>query len=220
MKSKRTKKNKKIKSLIHDPLTWSPYIYKFKTKLHRSSPSLKKLRSRSPGLDLNVCRKLRKNPNKKTRPDQKTISTHSDGRAGVKHPLSSHEPFSPIHGNGPHHALPQVLRHLQNQPDRVIQHLQRRQDRRQPLVEPDVDDGPDDLADLADGPGAGELVGDLSARGGGFGRGGWGWGWRGCWGGVVEDAVEEEAGGWGGGARGGWFGEVGFGRGAAEGGGA
>lgn len=87
-----------------------------------------------------------------------------------------------------------MLRYLQNQPDRVVQNLQSRQDRRQPLVESHIDDGSDDLADLPDGASTGELVGDLSAGAACF-RGRWCRRRlrRSCRGGVVEDTVEEEA---------------------------
>ncbi|RXH77259.1 hypothetical protein DVH24_023533 [Malus domestica] len=38
-----------------------------------------------------------------------------DGRASVKDPLTSNEPFDSIHGNGSHHVLTKVLSHLEHQ---------------------------------------------------------------------------------------------------------
>lgn len=86
--------------------------------------------------------------------------------------MTSNEPFSPIHGDSPNHILTEMLSHLEHQPDRVIQNLERRQDRRQAVLEPDIDDSADDLADLANGAFSGELIGDLTSRRrrAGFGR--------------------------------------------------
>lgn len=94
-----------------------------------------------------------------------------------------------------------MLRDLKDQPDLVIEDLQRRQDRRQALVEPHIDDRPDHLADLPDRTGASELVCDLAAgprRGLGRGRSRL----RGRRGGGVFDSAGEEVAS-GGGARGG-----------------
>lgn len=100
------------------------------------------------------------------------VVAYSNGRASVEHALATDEAFRTVHSNGAHHVLSQVLRHLQNQPDRVVQDLQRRQDRRQAFVESDIDNGPDDLAHLSDRTLARELVYDLAAGArGGRGRG-------------------------------------------------
>lgn len=90
-----------------------------------------------------------------------------------------------------------MLRHLEHQPDRIVQDLKGGEDRRQALVEPDIDDSTDHLADASDGAGSGELVSDLTGGAGGLGRrvrrrlrrGGRGGG------GVVGGAVKEEASG-------------------------
>jgi hypothetical protein len=59
-----------------------------------------------------------------------------------------------------------MLRNLEHEADVVVEHLEGCQDRGEPLVEPHVHDGTDDLAHLPDGAGAGELIGDLAAAGG------------------------------------------------------
>ncbi|URD76431.1 hypothetical protein MUK42_36641 [Musa troglodytarum] len=95
-----------------------------------------------------------------------------------------------------------MLSNLEDETDLVVEHLQGRQDRRQPLVESDIDDGADHLAYLPDRAGASELVRDLSAgpgcRLGGRRRSRWRRSRGG--GGIGGGAVKEVAGG--GGARG------------------
>lgn len=121
---------------------------------------------------------------------------YSDGGAGVEDALAADEPLGPVHGDGAHHVLSQVLRDLEHEADAVVEHLERREDGREALIEPHVDDGADDLAHLADGAGAGELVGDLPRAGlpgGGGGRRGGGLGLRRRGGGVGGGAVEEVA---------------------------
>ncbi|KAB8082981.1 hypothetical protein EE612_005047 [Oryza sativa] len=97
---------------------------------------------------------------------------NSDGRAGVEHALAANEPLGPVHGDGAHHVLPEMLRHLEHEADVVVEHLQRGQDRGQALVEPHVHDGANHLAHLPDGASARELIGDLAAPGGLARRGG------------------------------------------------
>lgn len=88
---------------------------------------------------------------------------YSDWGAGVEDALTADKPLSPVHSDCAHHVLAKVLRHLEHEADVVVEHLERREDGRQPLVKPHVDDGADDLAHLPDGAGAGELVGDLTS---------------------------------------------------------
>jgi hypothetical protein len=90
---------------------------------------------------------------------------YSDGRPGVENTLAANKPLCPVHGDGADHVLPEVLRHLEHEANVVVEHLKRRQDRGQPLVEAHIHDGADDLAHLADGASAGELIGDLAATG-------------------------------------------------------
>ena len=77
--------------------------------------------------------------------------------------LTTDKPFGPIHGDGPHHVLPQMLRDLQNQADRVVEHLESHQDWRQPLIKPDVHNGADHLAHATYHASIDALVGDLAA---------------------------------------------------------
>lgn len=90
--------------------------------------------------------------------------THSDGRAGVENALTTDKSFSTIHSNSPHHVLTQVLRNLEHEPDLVVEHLKSSKDRRQSLVESDIHDGSNNLADLPDWSGTSELIGDLPLR--------------------------------------------------------
>jgi hypothetical protein len=55
-----------------------------------------------------------------------------------------------------------MLRNLEHEADVVVEHLEGCQDRGEPLVEPHVHDGTDDLAHLPDGAGAGEFIGGLA----------------------------------------------------------
>ena len=124
------------------------------------------------------------------------MQTYSDWRTGVEDSLTAHKAFSSVHGDGPDHTLSQVLRNLKHQANLVVEDLQTRENRRQALLEPDVDDGSDDLANLADGAGTSELISDLSARAAGCFR------WRWLYsrlrrssggGGEVDGTVEKEA---------------------------
>jgi hypothetical protein len=90
---------------------------------------------------------------------------YSNGGTGVEDALAADEPLGSVHSDGPHHVLSQVLRHLEHEADVVVEHLERGEDGREPLIEADVNDGTDDLAHLPDGAGAGELVGDLASAG-------------------------------------------------------
>jgi hypothetical protein len=78
---------------------------------------------------------------------------HGDRLAGVAHRLAAHEAFGGVHGDGADGVLAQMLRDFQNQALALIVGLERVQDRRQHILEGHVDDGADDLADLAGGAG-------------------------------------------------------------------
>ena len=54
-----------------------------------------------------------------------------------------------VHGDRAHGVLTQMLRHFQNQAVAVVVGFQRVQNRRQIAIELNVDDGTDDLSDLA-----------------------------------------------------------------------
>lgn len=51
----------------------------------------------------------------------------------------------------------------------MVHYLKGRQDQQQPLVEPDINDGTDHLANLADRAFPSELIDDLSGHAGGWG---------------------------------------------------
>jgi hypothetical protein len=74
---------------------------------------------------------------------------HHDRRAGVGHRLTANQTFGGVHGDGAYGAFAQVLRHFQNQAVAAIVGFQRVQDRRQVTIELHVNDGADDLGDLA-----------------------------------------------------------------------
>ena len=75
------------------------------------------------------------------------------GRAGVGHRLAAGQALGGVHGDGAHGVLTQVLGDFEHQAGVPsagrVGGLQRVQDRRQVAVELDVDDGADDLADVA-----------------------------------------------------------------------
>merc|ERR1719247_2587245 len=77
------------------------------------------------------------------RPDR-----HRDRRTRVDHTLAAHEAVRPVHGDGAHGVLPQVLRNLEHQAHLVVLHLQRVEDRRQPRIEAHVHHRADHLRDL------------------------------------------------------------------------
>lgn len=80
--------------------------------------------------------------------NNKLLGIYSNRGASVENALASNNTFRGIHSNGSDNAFTQMLRHLQHKPQRVIQNLQRGHDRRQTLVEFDIDDDTNDLADL------------------------------------------------------------------------
>lgn len=88
--------------------------------------------------------------------------THGDRRTGVEYALPPDQPFCTVHSNGTDHVLPQVLGHLQHQPDRVVQHLQRREDRGKPFLESHIHHSTDHLAHLPDRSSSSELVSNLA----------------------------------------------------------
>ena len=80
--------------------------------------------------------------------NNKLLGIYSNRGASVENALASNNTFRGIHSNGSDNAFTQMLRHLQHKPQRVIQNLQRGHDRRQTLVEFDINDDTNDLADL------------------------------------------------------------------------
>ncbi|MNV67373.1 hypothetical protein D3C71_1601750 [compost metagenome] len=111
-----------------------------------------------------------------------------DRLAGVHDGLTAGQAFGGVHGDRADHVLTQVLGDFENQGEGLARLLvdvlgfQRVQDRRQGAGELDVDDGADDLGDLAracDGGDGGCLLGSGRLLGCGFLRGG-GVGHRAC----------------------------------------
>ena len=64
---------------------------------------------------------------------------------GIEDFLAANQTFGGVHCNRAHRVLAQVLRHFQNQPVAQIVGFQRVQDRRQVILEGDVDHGADNL---------------------------------------------------------------------------
>ena len=89
--------------------------------------------------------------------------------AGVDHRLAAGQALGGVHGDGAHGVLAQVLGDFQHQAEGLagplvgVGGLQRVQDRRQVALELDVDDGADDLHELA----GGDAPWRRSLRGGG-----------------------------------------------------
>jgi peptide chain release factor 1 len=98
---------------------------------------------------------------------------NDDRLAGVDDRLAAGQALGGVHGDGAHGVLAQVLGHFQHQAEGLagplvgVGGLQRVQDRGQVALELDVDDGADDLHQLAGGDG---LRGARLRRGGGLCR--------------------------------------------------
>mmetsp|Transcript_5226 Transcript_5226/g.14981 ORF Transcript_5226/g.14981 Transcript_5226/m.14981 type:complete len:245 (-) Transcript_5226:59-793(-) len=74
---------------------------------------------------------------------------NGDRRAGVHDGLSTGKSIRGLHSNATHSLVPDVLRDLENQTHVVVLHLEGGHDGRQVAVKVHVDDGTDDLRDLA-----------------------------------------------------------------------
>ena len=75
---------------------------------------------------------------------------HLDRLAGVGDLEAADEAFGGVHGDGAHGALAEVLGDLEHEPLAVVVGLERVEDLGQVVLELDVDDGADDLGNLAD----------------------------------------------------------------------
>jgi hypothetical protein len=77
---------------------------------------------------------------------------HGDGTLQVLDPLATLETLSGIHGNGTAHTATKVLGNLKDELDVVVLDLESAENGREGILgELDVDDGTDDLHDLAVG---------------------------------------------------------------------
>ena len=87
------------------------------------------------------------------RPSVSIADRHLDRLAGVGDVLAAHQAFRGVHRDGAHRRLAEMLRHFEHQAVAAVLGLERVQDRGQVALELHVDDGADDLGDLADGVG-------------------------------------------------------------------
>ncbi len=76
---------------------------------------------------------------------------NSDRLAGVDDVLSANQTLGGVHRDGAHGVFTEVLRHFQDETLAIVDGLERVQDLRQLAGELHVDDGADDLRDLAGG---------------------------------------------------------------------
>ena len=83
-------------------------------------------------------------------PERAVADRHRDRLAGVVHGLAADETLGGVHGDGANRVLAEMLRDLENEPDAVVVGLERVQDLRKVLLEVHVDDGTDDLRNVAD----------------------------------------------------------------------
>jgi hypothetical protein len=90
---------------------------------------------------------------------------HRDRRAGVRHRLAAHQTFGGVHRDAADGVLTEVLRDLEHEAVALVVGFERVQDRRQMILEGDVDDGADHLTDLAGR--AGRRCADCRRLGGG-----------------------------------------------------
>ena len=74
---------------------------------------------------------------------------HRDRQAGVGDLLAAHQAFGGVHRDGAHRRLAEMLGDFEHQAVAAVLGLERVQDRRQVALELHVDDGADDLGDLA-----------------------------------------------------------------------
>ena len=83
-------------------------------------------------------------------PQRAVADRDLDRLAGIGDLRAAHEAFGRIHRDGAHGGFAQVLRDLEHEPLAVVVGLERVEDLGQMVLELHVDDGADDLGDLAD----------------------------------------------------------------------
>ncbi len=81
--------------------------------------------------------------------EQAGTDWHRDGEARVGHLLAAHQALGDVHGDGAHRRFAEMLGDFEHQPVVAVLGLERVQDRRQVAFELHVDNGADDLSDLA-----------------------------------------------------------------------
>mmetsp|Transcript_54995 Transcript_54995/g.130537 ORF Transcript_54995/g.130537 Transcript_54995/m.130537 type:complete len:367 (-) Transcript_54995:97-1197(-) len=83
-------------------------------------------------------------------PEELGAGRHHDGGAHVDHLLPAGEALRGVHGNAAHGVLAEMLGNLEHDPDGVILDLERVEDGGELVRELHVNDGADNLLDLAD----------------------------------------------------------------------
>ncbi len=83
-------------------------------------------------------------------PQRRGADGHLDLAAGVGHGLAARQAVGRIHGDGAHGVLAEMLGDFEHKALAVVAGLQRREDRREIVLEDHVDDRADHLADPAD----------------------------------------------------------------------
>lgn len=86
-----------------------------------------------------------------------SAAPYLDRSSGVENFLTTDKAVSGLHSYSPHCILSQVLCHLQHNPQRVVLHLQSRENRRKALVEFNIYHSSNDCGDLADTSSPGEI---------------------------------------------------------------
>eukprot|EP00128_Syssomonas_multiformis_P016704 Colp12_sorted_trinity150504_noHs@24768 len=99
----------------------------------------------------------------------KSLVTDGDGDGGtsVEDGLTTDQTLSTVHGNSTDSVLTQVLGNLQDEAARVVLNLKSVQNGGKGAIELNVDDGTDDLEDLAVGLSGGSVVASSNAQHGG-----------------------------------------------------
>ena len=82
-------------------------------------------------------------------PERAVADRHGDRNPGVGDLLSAHQALGGVHRDRAHRRFAELLGDLQHQAIALVGGLERVQDRRQMLVEFDVDHGADDLGDVS-----------------------------------------------------------------------
>ena len=99
------------------------------------------------------------------RPRRAGADGNGDRGAGVAHRLAAHQTVGNVHGDAAHRILAEMLGDFENEALAVIGGFQRVQNFRQVAFELDVDDGADDLGDMACGAGFSHFSSSHSVNG-------------------------------------------------------
>jgi len=98
-------------------------------------------------------------------PSERAVADrHRNGPTGIGDLLPAHQTLAGVHRHRAHGRFPEMLGNLEHQAVAAVGGLERIEDRRQVLVELDVDHGADDLGDVSDRLGHIVLISDVCAR--------------------------------------------------------